>query len=79
MIWWWRCYYYGTTMDSLPDTDSILMAGAIVLLAVLLWTGASIARGSFIDPLETVMFALVFAVFYFGGLQLLEGNSAESD
>jgi hypothetical protein len=49
----------------------------IVVLAVVLWGAISLVRGRLVQPLEAVVFALVFAVVYFGSLSLL-GDSESS-
>ena len=49
----------------------------VTLLAVILWTAVSALRGSMVEPLEIVMFALVFAFLYFTGLYYLVGSGAE--
>lgn len=58
-------------MAFIPETEEILTGGAIILLAVFLWMGSSLLRGSNIDLLETLFFAFVFAFLYFSGLSLL--------
>lgn len=57
--------------ERVPDPETVVTAVAVVVLAVLLWGLFSIVRGSLVRPLEVVMFGLVFAVVYFGGLAAL--------
>lgn len=60
----------------LPRPATLLTAAGVVTLALVLWGTVSLVRGTLIRPLEAVMFALVFALVYFGGLSLV---SSESD
>lgn len=60
--------------DRLPDLGLIATALGVVVLAVALWAAISLARGELIQPLEALMFALVFAVIYFGSLSLLDSS-----
>ncbi|MXR52836.1 hypothetical protein GRX03_14625 [Halovenus sp. WSH3] len=64
--------------DVLPDVTILATALGVVVLAVVLWAVISFARGAVIRPLEAVMFALVFAVVYFGSLSLLEDDGDQS-
>jgi hypothetical protein len=61
--------------DVLPDPGLIATAAGVVVLAVGIWAGISLVRGEFIQPLEAVMFALVFAFVYFGSLSVLGDGS----
>lgn len=63
--------------DLLPQRETVAVAVLIVVVAVVLRSGYALVRGNPIDPIETITFALVFAVFYFGALQYLD-SSAES-
>jgi len=55
----------------LPDLGLVVTAVGIVVLAVVLWTVASLVRGEVVQPLEAVMFAVVFGIVYFGSLSVL--------
>ncbi len=65
--------------DRLPDPEAIATGAVIVALAVVVWSGLSLARGQSIRPLESLFFALVFAVVYFGSLSLLESDSPDGE
>lgn len=62
----------------LPDPGAVAVAAAIVAAAVVVWGVISVVQGRGVNPLELVMFALVFTVVYFGGIALL-GSGAESE
>ena len=65
-------------MSRIPDAGTVLTALAIVLLAVVVWVVTSLLRGSMVEPLETVMFAFVFAFLYFTGLYYLGATGTET-
>jgi len=62
--------------ELLPRRETVAVAALIVVVAVLLRSGYALLQGSSLDLAETVVFALVFAVFYFGALQFL-GSSED--
>ena len=64
--------------DALPDPRLIVTGAGIVVLAVVLWAAVSLVRGELVQPLEAVMFALVFALVYFGGLSVLGSDQDSS-
>lgn len=57
--------------ERVPDPGAIATGAVIVGLAVVVWSGVSLARGQSIQPLESLLFAVVFAVVYFGSLSVL--------
>jgi hypothetical protein len=63
----------------LPDLGLVVTAVGIVVLAVVLWTVASLVRGEVVQPLEAVMFAVVFGLVYFGSLSVLGGDQDDRD
>jgi len=65
--------------EFLPRRETVAVAVLIVVVAVVLRTGYAVVRGGSVELLETVMFALVFAVFYFGGLQLLDSSDESQE
>lgn len=62
----------------LPDPETAVTASVIVVLAVVLWVIVSLVQGNPIQPVETAVFALVFAVVYFGALSVLSGGTESS-
>jgi len=64
--------------ELLPRRETVAVAVLIVVVAVVLRSGYALLQGNAIDPVETLAFAFVFAVFYFGALQLLGSEGAES-
>ena len=65
--------------EFLPRRETVAVAVLIVVVAVVLRTGYAVVQGGSVELLETVMFALVFAVFYFGGLQLLDSSEESQE
>lgn len=65
-------------VSRVPDVGTVLTAVVIVMIAVVVWVVTSLLRGSIVDPLETVVFALVFAFLYFTALYYL-GGTPEAD
>lgn len=63
--------------EVLPDPALVVTAAGIVILAVALWAVVSLVRGEFVQPMEAISFALVFAVVYFGALSML--GSSDKD
>jgi drug/metabolite transporter (DMT)-like permease len=48
-------------------TERPLLAGAaIALAAAVVWVGISLGLRDTVDPIETVLFAVIFAVVYVG-------------
>jgi hypothetical protein len=64
--------------ELLPRRETVAVAVLIVVIAVVLRSGFALLQGNAVDPAETLAFALVFAVFYFGALQLMD-SSEESE
>lgn len=64
--------------DFIPQRETVAVAVLIVVVAVVLRSGYALLQGNAVDPLETVTFALVFAVFYFGALQYLDSSGEQS-
>lgn len=58
-------------IERLPDPGAIATGAIIVALAVVVWSGLALARGQSIQPLESLLFAVVFTVVYFGSLSVL--------
>jgi len=58
--------------EFLPQRETVAVAVLIVVVAVVLRSGYALLQGNPVDPLETLTFAFVFAVFYFGALQWLD-------
>ncbi|WP_436903301.1 hypothetical protein [Halovenus halobia] len=65
--------------DRLPDPGAVAMGAVIVALAVVVWSGLSLVRGQSIQPLESLLFALVFSVVYFGSLSLLDSDTPDGE
>jgi len=65
--------------EFLPRRETVAVAVLIVVVAVVLRTGYAVVQGGSVELLETVTFALVFAVFYFGGLQLLDSSEESQE
>jgi hypothetical protein len=61
-------------VELLPRRETVAVAVLIVVVAVVLRSGYALLQGRVVDPAETLAFALVFAVFYFGALQLLDSS-----
>lgn len=58
-------------IERLPDPGAIATGALIVALAVVVWSGLALVRGQSIQPLESLLFAVVFTVVYFGSLSVL--------
>jgi Na+/H+ antiporter NhaC len=64
-----------TLTERVPDPGAIATGAVIVGLAVVVWSGLSLVRGESIQPLESLLFAVVFAVVYFGSLSVLSDDT----
>lgn len=55
-----------------PAAATVATGLAVVLVAVAVWVVVSVLSGDPVDPFETLSFAAVFAVVYFGALSVLD-------
>lgn len=68
-----------TLLDRVPDPGAVATGAVIVSIAVVVWSALSLVRGQSIQPLESLLFALVFTVVYFGGLSVLDNDTPEEE
>ena len=57
-----------------PAAATVATGLAVVLIAVAVWAVVSVLSGGSVDAIETLSFAAVFAVVYFGALSALDGR-----
>ena len=62
----------------IPAAATVATGLAVVLVAVTVWVVVSVLSGDSVDPLQTLSFATVFAVVYFGALSVL-GTDGDID
>jgi hypothetical protein len=67
-----------TRSERLPDPGTVATGAVIVGVAVAVWSGLALVRGQSIQPLESLLFAVVFAFVYFGSLSIL-GDDTDSE
>lgn len=66
-------------LDRVPDPGAVATGAVIVSIAVVVWSALSLVRGQSIQPLESLLFALVFTVVYFGSLSLLDSDTPDGE
>lgn len=64
----------GNTSESIVEEYPALAGIIILLVAGVAWVGISVLMRGTVDPLETGIFAVVFAVVYFGFASVVDGK-----